>query len=128
MKSLLRLKLYFRPYVGQVMLAYLCVILNACSTLVVPGLIGVAVDAGIVQHDTSALVRYGILILVFSGLRGLGAFGQGYLGESSAQGVSYGLRKALYSHVQNLSFSFHDQAQTGELMARATADVEALRN
>jgi ATP-binding cassette, subfamily B, multidrug efflux pump len=34
----------------------------------------------------------------------------------------------LYAHIQNLSFSFHDQAQTGELMARATSDVEALRN
>src|SRR5690242_3408159 len=69
----------------------------------------------------------GILILAASILRGLSAFAQGYLAESAAQGVSYQLRKSLYAHVQRLSFSFHDQAQTGELMARATADVEAVR-
>ncbi|MFI5267891.1 MAG: ABC transporter ATP-binding protein, partial [Chloroflexota bacterium] len=93
-----------------------------------PALIGLAVDDGIVRHDVSTLLRYGVAILLVSGLRGLAAFCQGYQGESAAQGVSYGLRKALYSHVQSLSFSFHDQAQTGELMARATSDVEALRN
>ncbi|HEY8693743.1 MAG TPA: ABC transporter ATP-binding protein, partial [Chloroflexota bacterium] len=127
MKSLLRLRPYFRPYWSLVTISFLAVVFNAATTLVVPALIGLAVDEGIVQHDVTALVRYGLFILLVSALRGLAAFCQGYQGESAAQGVSYGLRKALYSHVQNLSFSFHDQAQTGELMARATADVEALR-
>jgi len=126
-KSLLRLRPYFRPYWSLVTISFLAVVFNAATTLVVPALIGLAVDEGIVQHDVTALVRYGLFILLVSALRGLAAFCQGYQGESAAQGVSYGLRKALYSHVQNLSFSFHDQAQTGELMARATADVEALR-
>ena len=128
MKSLLRLRPYFRPYWGLVTIAYFSVLFNAGSTLVVPALIGLAVDEGIAKHEPGALVRYGLLILLVSAIRGLAAFCQGYQGESAAQGVSYGLRKALYSHVQSLSFSFHDQAQTGELMARATADVEALRN
>ena len=79
------------------------------------------------QGDLDVVAKMGILILAASILRGLAAFAQGYLAESSAQGVSYQLRKALYAHVQRLSFSFHDQAQTGELMARATADVEAVR-
>jgi len=126
-KTLLRLRPYFRPYWAVVTISYLAVVLNAGTTLVVPALIGLAVDQGILRHDLTALIRYGLFILLVSALRGLTAFCQGYQGESSAQGVSYGLRKALYSHVQNLSFSFHDQAQTGELMARATADVEALR-
>jgi len=126
--SLLRLRPYFRPYWGLVTIAYLSVVFNAATTLVVPALIGLAVDQGIVQRDVPILIRYGVAILLVSVLRGLAAFCQGYQGESAAQGVSYGLRKALYSHVQNLSFSFHDQAQTGELMSRATADVEALRN
>ncbi len=128
MKSLLRLRPYFRPYLGLVTIAYLAVFFNAATTLVVPALIGLAVDEGIAKQDVGTLVRYGVLIMVVSGLRGLSAFCQGYQGESAAQGVSYSLRKALYSHMQSLSFSFHDQAQTGELMARATADVEALRN
>src|SRR5205823_11834017 len=103
-------------------------ILNAAFTLVVPTLLGIAVDAGLGRRDLGVVARMGLGILVVSVLRGLAAFGQGYLAESSAQGVSYALRKALYAHVQRLSFSFHDQAQTGELMARATADVESVRN
>src|SRR5213076_367019 len=86
-----------------------------------------AVDHGISDGDMGMVGKMAVAILVVSLLRGLAAFGQGYLAESAAQGVSYQLRKALYAHVQKLSFSFHDQAQTGELMARATADVEAVR-
>src|SRR5439155_16976063 len=107
---------------------YVCLALNALFTLAVPMLLGTAVDAGLGQSDLGAVAQMSVALLGVSLLRGLAAFGQGYLGESSAQGVSYSLRKALYAHVQRLSFSFHDQAQTGELMARATADVESVRN
>src|SRR5207244_11940186 len=63
-----------------------------------------------------------------SALRGLCAFAQNYLGESAAQGGSYQLRRALYAHVQQLSISFHDQAQTGDLLTRSMSDVEQLKN
>ncbi|MFN8634546.1 MAG: ABC transporter ATP-binding protein [Chloroflexota bacterium] len=127
MRHLLRLLAYLRPYWLLVVGAYACLILNALFTLVVPSLLGHAVDDGIGKGDVGVVAKMGLYILAASLLRGLSAFGQGYLAESAAQGVSYQLRKALYSHVQRLSFSFHDQAQTGELMSRATADVEAVR-
>jgi ABC-type multidrug transport system fused ATPase/permease subunit len=126
-RPLLRLLAFLRPYWLFTAGAYFCVVLNAVFTLVVPALLGHAVDDGIGKGDMSVVAKTGFLILAASTLRGLAAFAQGYLAESSAQGVSYQLRKALYAHVQRLSFSFHDQAQTGELMARATADVEAVR-
>jgi ATP-binding cassette subfamily B protein len=126
-QSLLRLLAFLRPYWLMTAGAYACLLLNAGFTLVVPSLLGRAVDQGISEGDLGIVRSMGLLILASSILRGLAAFGQGYLAESSAQGVSYALRKALYAHVQRLSFSFHDQAQTGELMARATADVEAVR-
>ena len=69
-----------------------------------------------------------MLIVIASALRGLCAFAQNYLGESAAQGGSYQLRRALYAHVQQLSFSFHDQAQTGDLLTRSMSDVEQLKN
>jgi len=127
LRPLLRLLAFLRPYWYLTVGAYVCVVLNAVFTLVVPSLLGRAVDEGIAVGDLGVVAKMGIFILAASILRGLAAFVQGYLAESSAQGVSYRLRKALYAHVQRLSFSFHDQAQTGELMARATADVEAVR-
>ncbi|MCC7371756.1 MAG: ABC transporter ATP-binding protein [Chloroflexi bacterium] len=127
MRLLLRLLSFLRPYWRLTAGAYICVVLNAAFTLVVPWMLGQAVDRGIVLGDMSFVAKMGVFILAASVLRGLFAFGQGYLAEASAQGVSYQLRRALYGHVQRLSFSFHDQAQTGELMARATADVESVR-
>jgi ATP-binding cassette subfamily B protein len=61
-------------------------------------------------------------------VKGLFQFGQGYLGEFGAQAIAYDMRNDLYRHLQRLSFSWHDRAQTGQLMARATSDVEQLRN
>jgi ATP-binding cassette subfamily B protein len=119
---------FLRPYRLLIIGAYACLLLNAVFTLAVPYLLGIAVDHGITQGDMGVVGEMAIAILVVSLLRGVAAFGQGYLAESAAQGVSYLLRKALYAHVQRLSFSFHDQAQTGELMSRATADVEAVKN
>jgi ATP-binding cassette subfamily B protein len=128
MDSLLRIRWYARRYRGLMVAAYLAVIGNSAFNLLVPGLIGSAVDQGIGHRNTGRLLLLSALILLFSALRGLCAFLQGYLGESAAQGGSYQLRKALYAHIQQLSFSFHDQAQTGELLARGTSDVEQLRN
>src|SRR3982074_1027789 len=68
------------------------------------------------------------MIVGASALRGLFAFGQNYLGETAAQGGSYQLRRAMYVHIQQLSFSFHDQAQTGDLLTRSMSDVEQLKN
>src|SRR5215212_7815643 len=128
MRSLIRLLQYLRGRWKLTAGAYVCLVFNSVFTLIVPVLIGKAVDEGIAQSDMANVARLSGLIVLVSALRGLSAFGQGVLAEASAQGVSYALRKELYAHVQKLSFSFHDQAQTGELMARATSDVEAVRN
>jgi ATP-binding cassette subfamily B multidrug efflux pump len=127
-RPLIRLLQYLHGTWKLTVGAYACLIFNSIFTLMVPVLIGKAVDEGIAQADMANVARLSGMIVLVSALRGLSAFGQGVLAEASAQGVSYALRKALYAHVQKLSFSFHDQAQTGELMARATADVEAVRN
>jgi ATP-binding cassette, subfamily B, multidrug efflux pump len=66
-------------------------------------------------------------ILVFAVLRGLFAFLQAFWAEKNSQAVAYDLRNDLYAKIQNLSFSYHDRNQTGQLMIRATDDVEKVR-
>ena len=66
-------------------------------------------------------------IIVASALRGASEYGQQFLAESVSQKVSYDIRNAIYDRLQRLSFSYYDQAQTGQLMSRATVDVEAIR-
>ena len=128
MNALRRILPYARPYWLLMVGGGVAVVGNTAFNLVVPWLIGVAVDQGVGHRDLGQLVWLSAVIMVASALRGLCAFAQGYLGENAAQGTSYQLRRSLYAHIQQLSFSFHDQAQTGELLARATSDVEQLRN
>src|SRR5215216_6913855 len=128
MKTLLRVLPYYRNYRLFLALGYLAVVGNAAFNLAVPWLIGIGVDEGVARRDTSQLILISVLIVIASALRGLCAFAQNYLGETAAQGGSYELRRALYAHVQQLSFSFHDQAQTGDLLTRSMSDVEQLKN
>jgi ATP-binding cassette subfamily B protein len=128
MKTLLRVLPYFKEYRLFLLAGYVAVVGNAFFNLAVPALIGIAVDDGVGRQDVSQLVVLSVLIVLASGLRGLFAFAQNYLGETAAQGGSYKLRRALYVHIQQLSFSFHDQAQTGDLLTRSMSDVEQLKN
>lgn len=66
-------------------------------------------------------------IVIFAAVRGLFAFLQAYWAERNSQSVSFDLRNDLYAKVQRLSFSYHDRNQTGQLMVRATDDVEKVR-
>jgi ATP-binding cassette subfamily B protein len=74
-----------------------------------------------------ALITAIIFIVVFAALRGLFSFLQAFWAEKNSQAVAYDLRNDLYAKIQNLSFSYHDKNQTGQLMIRATDDVEKVR-
>lgn len=73
------------------------------------------------------LINAIILIIFFALLRGLFAFLQAYWAEKISQAVAYDLRNDLYAKIQKLSFSYHDKNQTGQLMIRATDDIEKVR-
>ncbi|HRQ23518.1 MAG TPA: ABC transporter ATP-binding protein [Anaerolineales bacterium] len=73
------------------------------------------------------LVSAIFFIVLFASLRGLFAFLQAYWAEKNSQSVAYDLRNDLYAKIQRLSFSYHDKNQTGQLMIRATDDVEKVR-
>jgi ATP-binding cassette subfamily B multidrug efflux pump len=75
----------------------------------------------------AALLAAMVAITVFAAFRAVFAFGQQYNSERLSQNLAYEFRQALFSKVQRLSFSYHDRNQTGQLMIRATDDVEKLR-
>ena len=74
------------------------------------------------------LVAIAALALVGAAvLRGISMFLQRYLAEWVGQTVAYDLRNAIYERLQTLSFRFHDSSETGQIMVRATQDVEVVR-
>ncbi len=70
-------------------------------------------------------VAAGLIVLAL--LQGLFSFGMGRLAAQTAEGVARRLRNYLYDQIQRLTFSYHDTMQTGELIQRATSDVDTLR-
>ncbi len=66
-------------------------------------------------------------ILVLSVVRGFFAFAQSYMSEKAGQNVAFDFRNELFAKIQRLSFSYHDRNRTGQLMIRATDDVEKVR-
>jgi ATP-binding cassette subfamily B protein len=127
MRILLRLMTFAREYRWLLALAFVCMMASTAFVLIIPQLISRAVDTVVGEGGHDYLVWLGIAVVVAGALRGLSAFGYSYLSEVVSQKTTYDIRNTLYNKLQRLSFSFHDQAQTGELMSRGTADVEAIR-
>jgi ATP-binding cassette subfamily B protein len=74
-----------------------------------------------------AIIQAGVVIVAFAALRGVFAFLQAYWAERNSQAIAYDMRNDLFAKIQRLSFSYHDRNQTGQLMIRATDDVEKVR-
>ena len=108
--------------------AVICLGLSTGFALVVPWLLAWVIDKGFQHGQVGPLILAAAAILATSALRGLFAYGQGYLSQAVSNLVAYDLRDRLYDHLQSLSFSFHDEAETGQLMSRLTVDIEAVRN
>ena len=115
---------------------YVAVILATLSQLAIPQLVQNIIDAvikGAVVRFTGGAVDESPIwaaiwaIVGFAVLRAVFAFLQGYLSERTSQSVAYDMRNEIFEKVQRLSFSYHDRNQTGQLMIRATDDVEKVR-
>ena len=147
---------YLRNHPRATFLAYAALVIATLAQLIVPQLLKNMIDAittgsmvhlpalqrsvymlstGLTQADLEAqnasaetlLLNIVLLILVFAVVRGLFSFVQAYASESVSQGIAYDLRNEIFAKIQRLSFSYYDRTQTGQLMIRATDDVEKLR-
>ncbi|MEW6524143.1 MAG: ABC transporter ATP-binding protein [Bacillota bacterium] len=126
MKTLRRLAGFMRPYWYIVLGAMALVMIVSGLGLAQPLIIRWIIDR-VLQERNFHLLPYGALAIVGASLvRGILTFAQRYSLEYMAQRIIYDVRNRLYAHLQQLSFSFYDKAQTGQLMSRLTADVETL--
>ncbi len=107
--------------------AYVTMIASTLSALVVPRMLGEAIDTALASGLQSRLLLLAAVIVLFSLLRGVFSYGQRYLSESLSQRSAYDLREEFFKKLQGMSFGFFDKEQTGNLMSKATQDVEAVR-
>ena len=127
MKITLRILSYLKPYWRRLVLLYVALIVALGTQLAIPLALALAIDEGIVDRDTRVLVLAAGLIVGLTLVRGVFTFFGSYSAQVLAEQVGFDLRNALYVHLSRLPFSFYDRAQTGQLMARATDDINNIR-
>ncbi|MGB0386999.1 MAG: ABC transporter ATP-binding protein [Ardenticatenaceae bacterium] len=118
---------YIWPHLAMAMGALLSLLLVTGMNLYSPQLIRLLIDDGIAARSWNGIVIATVGLLLVALGRGVFNFLQGYWSEKVSQNVAYDLRNDVYAKLANLSFSYHDQHQTGQLMTRVTSDVEAVR-
>ncbi len=126
-KELGRTLAFLRPYRLSAFAALVSLIAVTGATLVTPQFVRLLIDRGISAGRWRWIVLPALGLLAAAVVRGLFNFLQGYLSERIGQGIAFDLRNIIYEKLQNLSFSYHDRAQTGQLMTRVTSDVENVR-
>ncbi len=127
MRPLLRLLVFAKKHWRVFALAFICMLATAVFGLVIPMVLGQGIDTVLQSGARSSIVREAWIIVGASCLRGLAAYCDRYLRELASQQVAYDIRNAVYDRLQRLSFAFYDSTQTGEVMSRATVDIDALR-
>lgn len=131
MKTILRLIGFVQKYWFMLVLAFLCQIFGTAFGILIPRVLGQGIDDVLrlsqETGSTQPIIIAAVMVVAAGALRGIAMYGNRYFSEVVSQKVSYNIRNALYNRLQRLSFQFHDQNQTGQLMSRATVDVEATR-
>lgn len=126
MKQLLRLADFILPYLKPISLNLAAMIALTALSLLIPKIVQNVIDVGIAQKNYPLIVQAAALILVIGLFSALFNYANTYLSEFVAARIGYDLRNRLYNHIQHLSFSFHDHAQTGQLISRCIEDVRAI--
>lgn len=126
MRHLLRLRVYLRPYGKQVSTSLFLLLALTSLNLVIPEIIRRVIDVGLNQSNVGYLINSALILLGIGICKSIFTYYQRYLGEWIASHIGYELRNRLYNHIQHLSFSYHDHAQTGQLISRTIEDVRSV--
>lgn len=124
--ALFRLLGYMKPYIGQVALSLLFVLILTGFDLYRPMLVGDAIDAFEAGLGFDAIVNFTIKYAVVLVLGFVFNISQIWILQKTGQKIIFAVRKELYAHVQSLSSRFFDLTPVGKLVTRVTNDVEAL--
>jgi ATP-binding cassette subfamily B protein len=150
MDDLRKFARYFRPYKKSLVIGIICILASVVIALLIPMIVGQAVDdlkqtspawakfvpgsEALNSHlnqqmglNWGKLIRYSLLILGVSLVSGMFLFLQRRILIGMSRHVEYDLRRDFYAHLVDQPLSFFQDHRTGDLMARATNDLAAVR-
>ena len=126
MATFKRLLGFLKPHRTGVWVSLALSIAAMLMTVAIPFLVGKGIDA-INDDRRDDLLEVGLLIVGAGVARFVLTFARRMIAGRVSLGVEYDLRDRIYSHLLSLELSFFDRQQTGQLMSRATVDLQAVR-
>lgn len=144
MQKKIRITDLLYPHWPALSLAFIAVVGESLTDLLEPWPLKIVFDyvfgtkhmpewlAGVVSWigtDKASILNFAVLAVIVIAIFGaLSSYFEKYLTTSVGQWVMHDLRRVLYSHIQKLSLSYHDQKRTGDLISRVTSDIDAVQN
>ena len=127
MKTIFRLLVFVKKRWPALLLGFVCITTSTVGSLVIPRVLGRGIDTVINSGSRSTLYMLAAIIIGTTIIRSAARYGDTYITQLVSQQASYDIRNSLYFHLHELSFTYYDNTQTGQIMSRATADIEAAR-
>ena len=129
MNLYIRLLSYVKPYWKSTVVTLIAMLVVSVGNLVPTWIAGrIVIDGVIVQRDVSRLHWIALLLLGIYLVKSIGVMLAEWLSHEIAEKIIYDMRTQIYSHLQKLSFRFHKDSTTGDLMSRVVNDIDAMRD
>ncbi|SDB87117.1 ATP-binding cassette, subfamily B/ATP-binding cassette, subfamily B, MsbA [Pelagirhabdus alkalitolerans] len=127
MNTFKKLKEFYWPHKRYFFTAILFTLIVTAITVIYPMVLQITIDEVIMNENFELIPVLSIGFILIMAVKGIANFSQQYLGDKFGVTAVYNLRDALYKKLQRLSFSYYDNARTGDLMSRLTMDVEGFK-
>jgi ATP-binding cassette, subfamily B, multidrug efflux pump len=127
MDDLRKFARYFRPYKKSLVVGILCILGYTLFSLSIPLIVGRAIDGLRAEVTWTKLTLYALTTLGVSIIGGVFLFLQRRILIGMSRHVEYDLRRDFYARLVDQPLSFFQEHRTGDLMARATNDLAAVR-
>ena len=124
MRILWRIVKYALRHKLLVAVTYAAMAGSIVSLLIIPRLVGIAIDTTLESGSWRLLLLQAGAIVAMAAVQGVLHYIDEYTSEIVVQRVGREIRVDLFQKLQSLSYGFHDKQRTGDLMARATVDVD----
>src|SRR5579871_1324518 len=126
-KSLATLRPYLWRYRGGLIVGLLCLVIKDCASAAQPLMIGDTIDALTRALPGNLFARYAAYLVALSLVRGLFQYWMRVIIIGISRDIEYDLRNDLFAHLVELSPDYYQRTRTGDIMASATNDLNAVR-
>ncbi len=118
---------YLKPYMKQLILVLLCIIVSSFFTLLPSIITGKILDDGLLKKDFKALIYYIALSLIVTLLASFIGVAETYINTWIAQHITFDMRNQMYSHLQKMSQKFFTSNNQGDIITRMTSDIDGVK-